>query len=110
MEESSSHKRKWDKYPEAPPTPSLDLQVPHPSGNWQWVKERKKNECFGVAWQLGERRESRRKGKEKEEEEVAVAVAACSNCHLLVIMCRSSPTCPNCKFVHSLLAPNAWHS
>lgn len=27
---------------------------------------------------------------------------ACSNCHLLVILCRSSPSCPNCKYVHSL--------
>ncbi|OIT26617.1 PREDICTED: uncharacterized protein LOC109215069 [Nicotiana attenuata] len=28
----------------------------------------------------------------------------CSNCHLLVIVSQSSPSCPNCKFVHSLLS------
>ncbi|KAL9140515.1 hypothetical protein ABFS82_14G042400 [Erythranthe guttata] len=35
---------------------------------------------------------------------------ACSNCHLLVILCRSSPSCPNCKYVHSLSskAPINW--
>ncbi|KAJ3703689.1 hypothetical protein LUZ61_007394 [Rhynchospora tenuis] len=28
---------------------------------------------------------------------------ACTNCHLLVMLCKSSPSCPNCKFMHSLL-------
>ncbi|XWS22258.1 hypothetical protein CRYUN_Cryun29cG0019000 [Craigia yunnanensis] len=27
---------------------------------------------------------------------------ACLNCHLLVILSKSSPACPNCKYVHSL--------
>ncbi|XP_057497794.1 protein CURLY FLAG LEAF 1-like [Actinidia eriantha] len=27
---------------------------------------------------------------------------ACLNCHLLVILSTSSPSCPNCKFLHSL--------
>lgn len=26
----------------------------------------------------------------------------CSNCHLLVMLCKSSPSCPNCKFVQPL--------
>lgn len=26
----------------------------------------------------------------------------CANCHLLVMLCKSSPSCPNCKFVQSL--------
>ncbi|KAE8714486.1 F-box/kelch-repeat protein [Hibiscus syriacus] len=26
----------------------------------------------------------------------------CLNCHLLVILSKSSPACPNCKYVHSL--------
>lgn len=29
---------------------------------------------------------------------------ACLNCHLLVILSKSSPSCPNCKYVHSLSA------
>ncbi|KAJ1254363.1 hypothetical protein BS78_K190300 [Paspalum vaginatum] len=32
----------------------------------------------------------------------------CANCHLLVMLCKSSPSCPNCKFVQPLapVAPN----
>lgn len=30
----------------------------------------------------------------------------CSNCHLLVIVSQSSPCCPNCKYVHSLVLSN----
>ncbi|VAH87743.1 unnamed protein product [Triticum turgidum subsp. durum] len=26
----------------------------------------------------------------------------CTNCHLLVMLCKSYPTCPNCKFMQSL--------
>lgn len=26
--------------------------------------------------------------------------AVCVRCHLLVMMCRASPACPNCKFLH----------
>uniref|UniRef100_A0ACD5XHX1 Uncharacterized protein n=1 Tax=Avena sativa TaxID=4498 RepID=A0ACD5XHX1_AVESA len=29
----------------------------------------------------------------------------CANCHLLVMLCKSSPSCPNCKFVQSLPPP-----
>ncbi|KAJ0973043.1 hypothetical protein J5N97_021002 [Dioscorea zingiberensis] len=25
---------------------------------------------------------------------------ACANCHLLVMLCKSSPSCPNCKHMH----------
>ncbi|OMO79669.1 hypothetical protein COLO4_24351 [Corchorus olitorius] len=32
---------------------------------------------------------------------------ACLNCHLLVILSKSSPACPNCKYVHSLPALQA---
>lgn len=27
----------------------------------------------------------------------------CVNCHLLVMLCKSSPSCPNCKFVQPSL-------
>lgn len=26
--------------------------------------------------------------------------AVCMRCHLLVMLCKSSPSCPNCKFMH----------
>lgn len=36
------------------------------------------------------------------EEEVEMVAAACKRCHMLVVLCKSSPTCPNCKFMHPL--------
>ncbi|KAF5192410.1 hypothetical protein FRX31_018003 [Thalictrum thalictroides] len=32
-----------------------------------------------------------------------MVAVACIKCHLLVMLCRSSPCCPNCKYVHPLL-------
>lgn len=32
---------------------------------------------------------------------------ACLNCHLLVILSKSCPCCPNCKYVHSFPLPSA---
>ncbi|KAJ4955393.1 hypothetical protein NE237_012176 [Protea cynaroides] len=31
-----------------------------------------------------------------------MVAVACLKCHLLVMLSRSSPSCPNCKYVHSL--------
>ena len=31
-----------------------------------------------------------------------MVAAVCMRCHMLVMMCRASPACPNCKFVHPL--------
>ncbi|CAM0902577.1 unnamed protein product [Alopecurus aequalis] len=33
----------------------------------------------------------------------------CANCHLLVMLCKSSPSCPNCKFVQSLAPATPHH-
>ncbi|KAH0996218.1 hypothetical protein GBA52_020082 [Prunus armeniaca] len=37
-----------------------------------------------------------------EEQQSNMVALACFNCHLLVILSKSSPACPNCKYVHSL--------
>uniref|UniRef100_A0A0A9PCL7 Uncharacterized protein n=1 Tax=Arundo donax TaxID=35708 RepID=A0A0A9PCL7_ARUDO len=29
-----------------------------------------------------------------------MVAAVCVRCHMLVMMCRASPACPNCKFLH----------
>ncbi|KAJ8615789.1 hypothetical protein MRB53_035161 [Persea americana] len=42
-----------------------------------------------------------KKPKESCSSDNMVAVA-CLKCHLLVMLSRSSPTCPNCKYLHSL--------
>ncbi|KAF8725427.1 hypothetical protein HU200_019948 [Digitaria exilis] len=33
----------------------------------------------------------------------------CANCHLLVMLCKSSPSCPNCKFVQPLAPATPHH-
>ncbi|XP_027091154.1 uncharacterized protein [Coffea arabica] len=35
-----------------------------------------------------------------EGSEQEMVAAACKKCHMLVMMCKSSPSCPNCKFMH----------
>ncbi|XP_020252163.1 uncharacterized protein LOC109829463 [Asparagus officinalis] len=35
----------------------------------------------------------------------SMVAVACRNCHLLVMLSKSSPSCPNCKYVHSLPHP-----
>ncbi|KDP41375.1 hypothetical protein JCGZ_15782 [Jatropha curcas] len=36
--------------------------------------------------------------EDKVEEEMVAAV--CTKCYMLVMLCKSSPSCPNCKFMH----------
>ncbi|XP_030528433.2 uncharacterized protein LOC115739465 [Rhodamnia argentea] len=38
--------------------------------------------------------------EEEEEEEDHMIATVCARCHMLVMLCKSSPTCPNCKFLH----------
>ncbi|KAJ8772096.1 hypothetical protein K2173_027273 [Erythroxylum novogranatense] len=38
-------------------------------------------------------------GDDHHQQEMVATV--CTKCHMLVMLCRSSPACPNCKFVHS---------
>ncbi|GAV59259.1 hypothetical protein CFOL_v3_02790 [Cephalotus follicularis] len=35
---------------------------------------------------------------EGDQQEMVATV--CMRCHMLVMLCKSSPTCPNCKFMH----------
>lgn len=34
-----------------------------------------------------------------------MVAAVCVRCHMLVMMCRASPACPNCKFLHPPTPP-----
>ncbi|KAJ6735701.1 F16L1.2 PROTEIN [Salix viminalis] len=36
----------------------------------------------------------------RDQQEMVATV--CTKCHMLVMLCRSSPACPNCKFLHPL--------
>ncbi|KAK9166610.1 hypothetical protein Scep_001801 [Stephania cephalantha] len=35
-----------------------------------------------------------------EEDQEEMIAAVCMRCHMLVILCKASPSCPNCKFMH----------
>ncbi|KAL9446812.1 hypothetical protein AB3S75_014473 [Citrus x aurantiifolia] len=34
------------------------------------------------------------------DDQQEMVATACMRCHMLVMLCKSSPTCPNCKFLH----------
>jgi hypothetical protein len=36
-----------------------------------------------------------------------MVAGVCMRCHMLVMMCRASPACPNCKFLHAPSRPVA---
>lgn len=52
--------------------------------------------------QYGETFHHETKKQETSSDNSNMVALACLNCHLLVILSKSSPSCPNCKFVHSL--------
>ncbi|KAL5703093.1 hypothetical protein ACHQM5_028228 [Ranunculus cassubicifolius] len=47
--------------------------------------------------------ETRKNTFEMDSTSNNMVAVACMKCHLLVMLCRSSPCCPNCKYVHSLV-------
>lgn len=51
-----------------------------------------------VAFDLDDNGCGSRGGGGEEEEMVA---KVCMKCHMLVMFCKASPVCPNCKFMHS---------
>ncbi|KAH7663939.1 WW domain-containing protein [Dioscorea alata] len=70
--------------------------------SWSRPKERK------VDLELNISRNSSMEEMIKEEESIittsSMIAVPCFNCHLLVMLCKSSPTCPNCKYVYPLHA------
>ncbi|GMI90951.1 hypothetical protein like AT1G78170 [Hibiscus trionum] len=37
---------------------------------------------------------------EEDQKEQEMVATVCMRCHMLVMLCKSSPACPNCKFMH----------
>jgi len=35
-----------------------------------------------------------------EDDSNEMVATVCMRCHMLVMLCKSSPSCPNCKFMH----------
>lgn len=95
-------------------SPSLiDLNLHHDLNNHnkKYEEDRNKKTVLGqqtrksmawVALDLDEDscdRGSRGGGGGGNEEEMVARV--CMKCHMLVMLCKATPACPNCKFMHS---------
>ncbi|KAA8527317.1 hypothetical protein F0562_034586 [Nyssa sinensis] len=76
--------------------------------SWEWPKDRKLDLELNISscyqqYCSGSSSETLQDSKKQHSTSNSNMVAlACSNCHLLVILSKSSPSCPNCKYVHSL--------
>ncbi|KAG1334577.1 hypothetical protein COCNU_03G006960 [Cocos nucifera] len=101
-----THKRTYEDPREStePPAscPSLDLELnltfepprSHISGD-----ERIKQDSRGTRCNSKDNSGSLSRSFSWTEEEEMVA-AVCMRCHMLVMMCKATLSCPNCKFVH----------
>ncbi|KDP42872.1 hypothetical protein JCGZ_23814 [Jatropha curcas] len=77
--------------------------------SWDWPKDQKvdlelnispfSNQHLTIL--EGSKKKNGQKSQSRTNNNNMVALA-CLNCHLLVILSRTSPSCPNCKYVHSL--------
>lgn len=38
--------------------------------------------------------------EENDQQDQEMVATVCMRCHMLVMLCKSSPACPNCKFMH----------
>ncbi|KAM7257830.1 hypothetical protein ACFE04_013571 [Oxalis oulophora] len=70
----------------------LDLEL-----NLTSDSQRKKDESFSCN-HFANRKNSSKCLMGGDEQEMIATV--CVQCHLLVMMCKSTPACPNCKFMH----------
>ncbi|GLT31137.1 hypothetical protein SLA2020_434120 [Shorea laevis] len=41
-----------------------------------------------------------REEEEEDQQQPQMVAMVCTRCHMLVMLCKSSPACPNCKFMH----------
>ncbi|KAL8167068.1 hypothetical protein V2J09_008567 [Rumex salicifolius] len=77
---------------------SLDLELNLPCGD-DHVGSRVKPKTLSLFTATTNNNNSSISPVVEAEEMVA---AACKKCHMLVVLCKSSPSCPNCKFMHPL--------
>ncbi|XVE60485.1 hypothetical protein DITRI_Ditri05aG0132800 [Diplodiscus trichospermus] len=57
--------------------------------------DKKKNTSGGLSQNL-----SRLAAEEEVEKQEEMVATVCMQCHMLVMLFKSSPACPNCKFMH----------
>ncbi|PIN17861.1 Ubiquitin--protein ligase [Handroanthus impetiginosus] len=121
--ETNNLPRKW--IAEAPPS-TVDLQLQHPlPSDWEQCLDLQTGRMYYVnrktlrkSWNRPQEDDQHKLDLElnistgcssntstsnmMQRLDSSMVALACSNCHLLVILSRSSPSCPNCKYVHSL--------
>ncbi|KAL6970822.1 hypothetical protein U1Q18_030506 [Sarracenia purpurea var. burkii] len=73
---------------------------------WDWPKEQKLDLELNISSCSQQCSGPQQLGVEMVEQSSSssnnMVALACLNCHLLVILSKSSPSCPNCKYFHSL--------
>ncbi|CAI9770893.1 unnamed protein product [Fraxinus pennsylvanica] len=77
---------------------------------WSWPKEQKIDLELNISscnekhnnWGSDNHQEMINKQQHSSNSSSSMIALVCSNCHLLVILSRTSPSCPNCKYVHSI--------
>ncbi|KAJ6774373.1 BOMB/KIRA PROTEINS [Salix purpurea] len=109
------------KSPE-PPSPDhhmsldLELNLPYDQSQRKSHHVTKKNSGGSIRPGMGDHligdsgrdkgsSEGQRRGPswlESERDQQEMVATVCTKCHMLVMLCRSSPACPNCKFLHPL--------
>ncbi|XP_062104949.1 protein CURLY FLAG LEAF 1-like [Humulus lupulus] len=76
---------------------ALDLEL-----NMSSFSEDHHNRMNGFSDPMIMKRQSSSAGVSSFNNNNNMVALACLNCHLLVILSKSSPSCPNCKYIHSL--------
>lgn len=78
---------------------------------WDWPKDQKLDLELNISSSFNHHHQETMddhhyysKKQNKSSSSSSMIALPCSNCHLLVIVSQSSPCCPNCKYVHSLLS------
>jgi len=88
---------------------SLDLELNLPCGsptcgkpNPMMNKKSSKSTVCATYLFMGASSEEKSSSSETPEADQAMEMVAtvCMKCHMLVMLCKLSPTCPNCKFMH----------
>ncbi|KAJ1298422.1 hypothetical protein BS78_01G452100 [Paspalum vaginatum] len=83
----------------APPGLDLELNLTFEPRHQEKKKKTKPSKPAAPFLPSAAAPERRRPPAEAEDSREMVA-AVCVRCHMLVMMCRASPACPNCKFLH----------
>lgn len=92
--------------PQSPDHMSLDLQLNLPCGSSVVDNFTKRNSVSNSSYSGGDT-EIKRSGIARslswltfDGDQQEMFTAVCNKCHMLVMMCKSSTSCPNCKFIN----------